>query len=89
MDGKDGLSTFDFESCNGVEEIDIEMRSEDEIHIMRGIDSDGNPGELRVTPVGAKGANYGFDVTPARLIAGLITEAGLIEADENAIKGLT
>ena len=82
------LSTFDFESCNGVDEIDIEMRSEDEIHIMRGIDSDGNPQELRVTPIGAKGANYGFDVTPARLITGLITEAGLIEADENAIKEL-
>lgn len=82
------LSTFDFESCNGVKEIDIEMRSEDEIHIMRGIDNDGNPQELRVTPVGAKGANYGFDVTPARLITGLITEAGLIEANENAIKEL-
>jgi methylthioribose-1-phosphate isomerase len=82
------LSTFDFESCNGIEEIDIEMRSEDEIHIMRGIDSDGNPQELRVTPVGAKGANYGFDVTPARLISGLITEAGLIDADESTIKGL-
>lgn len=82
------LSTFDFESCNGVEEIDIEMRSEDEIHIMRGMDSDGKPGELRITPEGAKGANYGFDVTPARLITGLITEAGVIEANEDAIKEL-
>jgi methylthioribose-1-phosphate isomerase len=82
------LSTFDFESCNGVEEIDIEMRSEDEIHIMRGIDSNRKPQELRVTPIEAKGANYGFDVTPARLITGLITEAGLIDADENAIKKL-
>jgi methylthioribose-1-phosphate isomerase len=82
------LSTFDFESCNGVDEIDIEMRSEDEIHIMRGIDNEGNPQELRVTPIGAKGANYGFDVTPARLITGLITEAGLINADEKAIKEL-
>lgn len=82
------LSTFDLESCNGVEEIDIEMRSEDEIHIMRGIDANGNPGELRITPEGSKGANYGFDVTPARLITGLITEAGLIEANETAIKEL-
>ena len=82
------LSTFDFESCDGVKEIDIEMRSEDEIHIMRGIDGDGKPQELRITPEGSKGANYGFDVTPARLITGFITEAGLIEADENAIKGL-
>jgi methylthioribose-1-phosphate isomerase len=55
---------------------------------MRGIDNEGNPQELRVTPVGAKGANYGFDVTPARLITGLITEAGLIKAEETAIKGL-
>jgi len=82
------LSTFDLECCNGVEEIDIEMRSEDEIHIMRGIDRDEKPAEIRVTPLGTKGANYGFDVTPARLITGLITEAGLIEANENAIKGL-
>lgn len=82
------LSTFDPESCNGITEIDIEMRSEDEIHIMRGIDKQGNPLELRVTPEGSKGANYGFDVTPARLITGLITEAGLIDANENAIKGL-
>ena len=80
------LSTFDPESCNGIKEIDIEMRSEDEIHIMRGIDSAGNPKEIRVTPLGTKGANYGFDVTPARLITGLITEAGCIEASEHAIK---
>jgi len=71
-----------------VEEIDIEIRSEDEIHIMRGIDNDGTPQELRVTPIGSKGANYGFDVTPARLITGLITEAGCIDANENAIKEL-
>ena len=80
------LSTFDPKSCNGVEEIEIEMRSEDEIHIMRGIDSDGKPMELRITPTGSRGANYGFDVTPARLITGLITEAGLIEANEAAIR---
>ena len=82
------LSTFDFESCNGIEEIDIEMRSEDEIHIMRGIDSNGVPQELRITPKGTKGANYGFDVTPARLITGLITEVGLIKAEESAVKEL-
>jgi len=80
------LSTFDPESCNGVEEIEIEMRSEDEIHIMRGIDSEGKALELRITPVGSKGANYGFDVTPARLITGLITEAGLIAPNETAIR---
>ena len=82
------LSTFDFESCDGVKEIEIEMRSEDEVHIMRGIDSNGKPQDIRITPKDSKAINYGFDVTPARLITGLITEAGLIEADENEIKKL-
>ena len=82
------LSTFDFDSCDGVKEIDIEMRSEDEVHIMRGLDSDGNPQEIRITPKGSKAVNYGFDVTPARLISGLITEAGLIKANEEALKKL-
>ncbi len=82
------MSTFDFESCDGVQEIEIEMRSEDEIHIMRGIDSSGNPTEIRITPKGTKGENYGFDVTPARLITGLITEAGVVEANKNDIERL-
>ncbi len=82
------LSTFDFESCDGVKEIEIEMRSEDEVHIMRGVDTDGNPQVIRITPKDAKAINYGFDVTPARLITGLITEAGLINADEEAITRL-
>jgi len=82
------LSTFDFESCDGVKEIEIEMRSEDEVHVMRGVDVDGRAQEIRITPKDAKAINYGFDVTPARLITGLITEAGLIEADEKAISRL-
>ena len=82
------LSTFDFGICDGIKEIDIEMRSEDEIHMMRGIGSDGKVQELRVTPPGSRGANYGFDVTPARLITGLITEAGLIEPNEDAIRSI-
>ncbi len=82
------LSTFDFESCDGVKEIEIEMRSEDEIHIMRGINSNGELTEVRITPQNAKGANYGFDVTPARLITALITEAGVIEPNKEAIMEL-
>ncbi len=82
------LSTFDFESCDGVKEIEIEMRSEDEIHIMRGVDSNGELKEVRITPKNTKGANYGFDVTPARLITALITEAGVIEPNKQAIMAL-
>ncbi len=79
------ISTFDFESGDGINEIEIEMRSEDEVHMMRGIDDSGAPQEIRITPVGSKAANYGFDVTPARLISGLITEAGVIPANESDI----
>ncbi len=83
------LSTFDFDSCDGVKEIEIEMRSEDEVHVIRGVDKDGALQNVRVTPLGAKAINYGFDVTPARLITGLITEAGLIAANESAISRLS
>lgn len=82
------LSTFDFESCDGVREIEIEMRNEDEVHIMRGVDKTGTLQEIRITPQNSKAVNYGFDITPARLITGLITEIGVINADEKAIRDL-
>ena len=82
------LSTFDFESCDGLKDIEIEVRSEDEIHMMRGIDTHGKIQEIRITPRNAKGLNYGFDVTPARLITALITEAGVIEPNKEAIMSL-
>ncbi|MDX8387497.1 MAG: S-methyl-5-thioribose-1-phosphate isomerase [Ghiorsea sp.] len=82
------ISTFDIHTQNGIKEIEIEQRSEDEVHVMRGLDIQGNPQELRITPVGSKAINYGFDVTPARLITGLITESGCIPANETAIMGI-
>jgi methylthioribose-1-phosphate isomerase len=41
-----------------------------------------------VSPAASKAANYGFDVTPARLVTGLITERGICEASENGLLGL-
>jgi len=79
------ISTFDFECHNGVQDIEIEMRSEDEVHIMRGVDESGSLQNIRITPKGSSAANYGFDVTPARLITGLITEAGVIAPNKDAI----
>jgi len=79
------LSTFDIHTKDGIQEIEIEQRSEDEVHIMRGLDDSGKPQEIRITPIDSKAANYGFDVTPARLITGLITEVGCLPADETAI----
>ncbi len=82
------LSTFDTNCCHGIEEIDIEMRSDDEIHFIRGIDAQGVVQTVRITPQYAHGRNDGFDITPSRLVSGLITEAGIIPANETAIKAL-
>ncbi|MEA3331063.1 MAG: S-methyl-5-thioribose-1-phosphate isomerase [Campylobacterota bacterium] len=79
-------STFDFEIRDGVKEIPIELRSEDEVKYMRGVDSDGVVREVLVTPKDSPAINYGFDVTPARLITGLITDKGICEADFEKIE---
>jgi len=79
-------STFDFEIKDGVKEIPIELRSEDEVKYMRGIDEDGIVREVLITPKDSPAINYGFDVTPARLITGLITNKGICEADLDKIQ---
>jgi methylthioribose-1-phosphate isomerase len=79
-------STFDFDIVDGVKEIPIETRSEDEVKYMRGLDKDGNVQEVLVTPPNSSAINYGFDITPARLITGLITERGVIEPNLDSIE---
>ena len=78
--------TFDFEIVDGVNGIPIETRSEDEVNIVRGIDSEGRVGELRITPKESSAVNYGFDITPNRLVTGLITERGICKAKLSAIE---
>ena len=80
------VSTFDFEIKDGVKEIPIELRSEDEVKYMRGVDSDGIVREVLITPKDSPAINYGFDVTPARLITGLITDKGVCKADLETIE---
>lgn len=79
-------STFDFDIKDGIREIPIELRSEDEVKYMRGVDKDGEVKEVLITPKNSPAINYGFDVTPARLITGLITDKGICEADFDKIK---
>ena len=43
---------------------------------------------MRITPEGSKGSNFAFDVTPSKLVAGLITENGICLPNENDIKKL-
>ena len=52
---------------------------------MTGVTADGRIESVRIVPEGSNVANYGFDVTPARLVTGLITERGVIPADRAAL----
>jgi methylthioribose-1-phosphate isomerase len=79
------VSTFDFEIRDGLKEIPIELRSEDEVRYIKGIDAKGVLREVLLTPKDSSAINYGFDVTPARLITGLITDRGLCSADYDKI----
>jgi methylthioribose-1-phosphate isomerase len=77
--------TIDFSIDDGVREIPIEQRSADEVTTMTGRTADGRIETVRIVPDGSPVANYGFDVTPARLVTGLITERGVLKADRAAL----
>src|SRR5947208_8157852 len=77
--------TIDFSVVDGVKEIPIEQRGADEVTTMTGRTADGRIESVRVVPDGSNVANYGFDVTPARLITGLITERGVLAATRAAL----
>jgi methylthioribose-1-phosphate isomerase len=79
-------STFDLECPNG-DAIPIEERSADELLYTWGRDDRGRMTRVRIAPEGAKARNPAFDVTPAELIAGLITEHGIIGANPADIRG--
>jgi methylthioribose-1-phosphate isomerase len=79
--------TIDFTVADGVAEIPIEERSADEVTMMTGRAADGRIETVRIVPDGSAVANYGFDVTPARLVTGLITERGVLAASHAALAG--
>ncbi|MBW6521428.1 MAG: S-methyl-5-thioribose-1-phosphate isomerase [Desulfoarculaceae bacterium] len=81
-------STFDWELEDGTR-IPIEQRSGDEITRISGMnDNTGRIETVRLAANGTQAVNYSFDVTPARLISGLITERGIIQANKEAIHAL-
>jgi len=77
--------TIDFTLADGLAEIPIEQRDAAEVATMTGRTADGRIETVRVVPDGSAVANYGFDVTPARLVTGLITERGVIAATRPAL----
>ena len=77
-------TTIDWTLNDGVLEIPIEQREEQEVTVMEGILKH-ETHHFRIIPEKSKVANYGFDVTPARLVSGLITERGICEASREGI----
>ena len=77
---------IDWTLQDGVKEIPIEERAPEEVTHIAGLCDDGQVRSAQVTPPGSRAANYGFDVTPARLVTGLITERGVVVADAQAMQ---
>ena len=78
-------STIDWSINDGVKQIPIEQRSAREVTHISGALTGGQIAEIAITAPGSPAANYAFDVTPARLITGLITERGLCAASASEL----
>jgi len=81
-------STVDWTIGDGIAEIPIEERDAAEVTTVTGRGMDGQVATVRVVPAGSPAANPAFDVTPARLVTGLITERGRCPATEKGLKAL-
>jgi methylthioribose-1-phosphate isomerase len=81
-------STIDWRVADGVAEIPIEERAGAEVTDLTGRTADGRIETIRVAAEGSPAANPAFDVTPARLVTGLITERGRCDASEAGLRGL-
>jgi methylthioribose-1-phosphate isomerase len=79
-------STIDWTLKDGINDIPIEQRSDQEVKYMDGLSPEGLTSVL-ICPESSPAANYGFDVTPARLVTGLITERGICAASEAGLFG--
>jgi methylthioribose-1-phosphate isomerase len=77
--------TIDFSVSDGVAEIPIEQRAAEEVAGVTGKTKDGRIETVQIVPDGSPVANYGFDVTPARLVTGLITERGVLPATREGL----
>src|ERR1700751_3509367 len=77
--------TIDFTVADGIAQIPIEQRGAEEVTHMTGRTADGRIETVRIVPEGSPVVNYGFDVTPARLVTGLITERGVLKPDRASL----
>ena len=81
-------STIDWEIEDGLKEIPIELRSENEVKFIQGKTKNNTIEQVLICPENTPAANYGFDVTPARLVTKLITERGICNASQEGLKSL-
>ncbi len=81
-------STIDWTIGDGFAGIPIEQRDGREVSHIHGVQDDGAGTTVRLVPEGAPVGNYAFDVTPARLVTGLITERGVCPASRDGLIGL-
>lgn len=78
-------STFDWKLSNGLRDIPIEERDPDEVRYVQGL-FQGSTISVLISPADSPARNFAFDVTPARLVTGFITERGVCKATEQDIK---
>ena len=78
------LTTFDVDTPDG-ESIPIEERSQDEVVFVEGLNDEGRIQRVRVAPKETQAINPAFDITPAALITGFITEVGIVPATPDGI----
>jgi methylthioribose-1-phosphate isomerase len=79
-------TTVDWSIRDGITEIPIEQRSPEELTRVPGRNADGELASVEIAPPGCPAGNWAFDVTPARLVTGLITERGICDA---SVEGLS
>jgi methylthioribose-1-phosphate isomerase len=80
--------TIDWTIADGLRDIPIEERDPAEVTDIPGRAKDGTVQTVRITPEGSSAANFAFDVTPARLVTGLITERGVCKASADGLASL-
>jgi methylthioribose-1-phosphate isomerase len=80
--------TIDWSMTDGLAAAPIEERDSSEVTTINGLNPSGEVDSIRITPEGATARNFAFDVTPSRLVTGLITERGVCEASERGLLSL-
>ncbi|APV50029.1 S-methyl-5-thioribose-1-phosphate isomerase [Betaproteobacteria bacterium GR16-43] len=80
--------TIDWKVTDALAEIPIEERPADEVRIVRGLDLQGLPSQVAIASANTPVANPAFDVTPAELLTGLVTERGVFKANERDLLAL-